>query len=108
MSDPAVEDGESIETREVATLTFFFWPVVGSVEESFGLVCSTIDIPELRRRCRAGNEGDVEVIFVGGVLFPSNVRLVGVNAVDTSETESFLIKNCGGEAEGDESDFGIL
>ena len=47
---------------------------------------------------------------VGGVSFPSNVRLVGVRAVETSEidTESFRIINCAGEAgEVDRSEVGL-
>ena len=41
----------------------------------------------------------------GEAFLGSKVELVGVRAVDTSETESFLIINCTGEP-GDEFEFG--
>jgi hypothetical protein len=67
------------------------------VTEGFGLWCCG---------CRDGTGGDVDIAagIFGGVFFPSKVILVGVNAVETSDTESFRIINWAGDA-GGEADF---
>ena len=64
--------------------------------------CSSVPVdgPGLWRGCLVGTGGDVAETF-GGEFLGSKVELVGVSAVDTSDTESFLITNCAGDTGGD-------
>ena len=102
-SEPEVEGRD--EPREIKDVeTFFlrdcFCVVDGSVGE-WSLDCA-VDGLGLWRGCRVATGGEVDPTVNGGFGFlGSKVILVGVIAVETSDIESFRIRNCGGDAGGE-------